>query len=354
MATTNPAITSSTAASTAIFQGRKFDVLNILCATWFIGGIYTDGWAHVHIATLDTFFTPWHAVLYSGYGVTALSLLAALLVNHQRGATWRAAVPDGYGASLVGVVIFGIGGGLDLLWHLAFGIERSLDATLSPTHLILATGATLTLSGPLRAAWRQLPFAAGRSWGKIWTALLSLSYIYAMLVFFTQYADPIVKSWADIATTDNSLKAFGVVGIILQSILLMSVALLLVRRWRVPFGTFTLLFGVHYLGVGLLANHVQPLSIAIFGALVGLIVDGVYAIARPSASNTLQFRLFAAFVPAFNTTLYLLILSATKGGLAWSVNLIIGAIFLSGVAGLLVSFLVAPARIPQGLAEGEK
>lgn len=351
MATTNPAITSSTTDTASLFRGQKFDVLNILCATWFIAGIYTDGWAHVHIATLDTFFTPWHAVLYSGYGVTALSILAALVVNHQRGAPWRAALPAGYGTSLVGIVIFGIGGGLDLLWHLAFGIERSLDATLSPTHLILATGATLTLSGPLRAAWRHLPFAAGRKWGKIAMALLSLTYVYAVLVFFTQYVDPIVKSWADVPTIGNDLKALGVVGIILQSILMMGVVLLLVRRWRLPFGAFTLFLGLHYLGVSLLANHVSPLPIAMYGAFVGLIVDGVYAIAHPAADNPLQLRLFAAFVPACNTTLYLLILSATKGGLAWSVNLITGAIFLSGVAGLLISFLVAPAPIPTGLAE---
>lgn len=329
-----------------LFRGRNFDILNIICATWFIGGVYTDGWAHVHIATLETFFTPWHAVLYSGFGVTALSLVVALLVNHREGATWRAALPAGYGVSLIGAGIFFVAGGLDLAWHLAFGIERSIDATLSPTHLLLATGGLLTMSGPLRAAWQRVPYAEGRRWGNLWPALLSLTYVYAILVFFTEYAEPIVKSWADVPTDSDDLKALGVVSIILQTTILMGVALFAMRRWQLPFGAFTVLFGLHYLGVALLANHVQPLSITLFGVIVGLIIDGLYALARPSLANGLRLRLFAALAPATNTAIYLLVLAATKGGLAWSINLIVGSVFLSAVAGLLVSFLVVPPPSP--------
>src|SRR5215813_7543686 len=34
-------------------------------ATWFVIGSYLDGWAHTHRLP-DSFFTPWHAVIYSG------------------------------------------------------------------------------------------------------------------------------------------------------------------------------------------------------------------------------------------------------------------------------------------------
>jgi hypothetical protein len=39
----------------------------VLLATsaWTVAGIYLDGWAHNH-GKVDSFFTPWHAVLYSG------------------------------------------------------------------------------------------------------------------------------------------------------------------------------------------------------------------------------------------------------------------------------------------------
>jgi hypothetical protein len=40
-----------------------------------------------------------------------------------------------------------------MAWHLVFGIETDVAALLSPTHLLLATGAALIVAGPLRAAW---------------------------------------------------------------------------------------------------------------------------------------------------------------------------------------------------------
>jgi hypothetical protein len=39
-----------------------------------VGGAFLDNWPHAHIATLDTFFTPWHGVLYSGYAACAAVL----------------------------------------------------------------------------------------------------------------------------------------------------------------------------------------------------------------------------------------------------------------------------------------
>jgi len=36
-----------------------------LCA-WVVAGIALDAWAH-QTARLETFFTPWHGVLYSGF-----------------------------------------------------------------------------------------------------------------------------------------------------------------------------------------------------------------------------------------------------------------------------------------------
>lgn len=37
--------------------------LFLAATAWLFGGAYLDNWAHAHIATLDTFFTPWHGVL---------------------------------------------------------------------------------------------------------------------------------------------------------------------------------------------------------------------------------------------------------------------------------------------------
>src|SRR5690349_306769 len=47
--------------------GIGFDRLMMVLCCWFVGGLYLDGWAHDHGMVDKTFFTPWHAVLYSGY-----------------------------------------------------------------------------------------------------------------------------------------------------------------------------------------------------------------------------------------------------------------------------------------------
>ncbi len=175
-----------------------FDWLFTLMCCWFVGGVHLDGWAHNHIPDLETFFTPWHAVLYSGYVVSAAVLVLALVRNHGRGYAWRRALPPGYAVSLAGAAVFAVGGVLDMLWHLLFGIEVSVEALLSPTHLLLATGGILMITGPLRAAWQRLPGHASFTWRTGLPALLSLTLVLALLAFFTQFAHPFVDNWASI------------------------------------------------------------------------------------------------------------------------------------------------------------
>jgi deazaflavin-dependent oxidoreductase (nitroreductase family) len=112
-------------------DGYAFDWTVVLIGGWLVGGFYLDAWAHHH-TTLETFFTPWHAVLYSGYFAVAAWLAFALIRNHGRGLPWREALPAGDGLSLVGAGIFLIGGLGDMACHIGFGIEVDVEALLSP------------------------------------------------------------------------------------------------------------------------------------------------------------------------------------------------------------------------------
>ena len=149
----------------------RFDWIMVVVSIWWLGGLFIDGWAHSNIPQLETFFTPWHAVFYSGYLVVAFTLLVQILLNLRQSAIsagdsktslvtlvrkslpgnrWLDAIPIGYELSVLGLVIFGISGIGDLTWHLILGIERSTEALLSPTHLGLALGIGLALSGERR------------------------------------------------------------------------------------------------------------------------------------------------------------------------------------------------------------
>src|SRR5215831_13875825 len=119
-------------------------------------GAHVDSWAHGHVAaTLETFFTPWHALLYASIAATTGFLVFTAVRTGAQPWDWGRALPDGYALSLLGCVLFGIAGVLDMTWHLTFGIERGFQALISPTHLGLMLSAGLIVSGPLRSAWRR-------------------------------------------------------------------------------------------------------------------------------------------------------------------------------------------------------
>jgi hypothetical protein len=143
----------------------------------FIAGVFLDGWAHNNIAELiDTFFTPYHGALYGGFFLVAGLLTFTLVRNVVQGYTWGYALPQGYQLALTGVLIFLVAGVGDLLWHEIFGFEADVEALLSPTHLLLATGAALFVTAPLRAAW-QRPSQGRESWRALWPALVALTIL---------------------------------------------------------------------------------------------------------------------------------------------------------------------------------
>jgi Tol biopolymer transport system component len=178
-------------------------------AGWLLGGVYLDGWAHIHLPNLETFFTPWHAVLYSGFFALFALLTLTAGRNRGRGYAWRRVLPPGYGLSLAGGFIFLVGGVLDLIWHQIFGIEANTEALLSPTHLILATGIALLVTGPVRAAGplandltRSGMFAGPHVWARRLPPLLGLTFLLALCTFFTQFAHPLadLRAAADSAS----------------------------------------------------------------------------------------------------------------------------------------------------------
>lgn len=200
-----PAITQPEEKTRPPLGGIRFDWIVTILSILLVGGIYLDGWAHAHGKVDQSFFTPWHAALYSGFALGAAFLLFSLVRNHSKGYPWREALPASYGISLLGACIFAVGGVLDMIWHILFGIEMSVDALLSPTHLMLGLGGVLIVTGPLRAAWVRFSGATGYGWLKLLPAILSITFILSVFTLFTEYAHPLIHPWAakDIHATTN-------------------------------------------------------------------------------------------------------------------------------------------------------
>lgn len=328
-------------------DSRGLDWLSVLASAWFIAGLFLDGWAHNHIPTLETFFTPWHAVLYSGFFAVAAVIAVTQYRNVSRGYAWSRALPKGYFLSLIGVAIFFVGGAGDMLWHEIFGIEQGTEALFSPTHLLLASGAFLFLGGPLRAAWGR----RGRhGWPDLAPAILTLTMLFTLFTFFTQYANifssPGLLNMRGVGSGSSRYftEVTSVAYVFFPAALMMGTLLFALRRWQLPFGAATLMLTANALLMVLMRfEFASPYwYVIVASALGGLFTDLLIIWLRPSVERPNALRLFAFVVPF---VFFLLIFGAivlTGRGLWWQIHTWLGVPFLAGVIGVFLSFLVAP------------
>lgn len=319
-----------------------------LCA-WVVTGMVLDAWAHQNASRLETFFTPWHAVLYSGFAVLMAWMAARTLAATGRRRE-RAAVPVGYGLGLVGVVLFLVSGVGDGIWHTVFGVEREVEAALSPTHIGLFVGALLVFTTPLRAAWSSDRLGAAPSLRALLPALLSLTFATVLVSFLFFY----LSAFRDPASTRpferwagqfpggfpslSYTRQHGVASVLVTNLLLVAPVLLLLRRWRPPFGSATLLLTA----VAVLTTATQEFAhgeLVAAAAAGGLVAD--WSIARWGSGAAGGHRLVATVTPLALWTSYFLVLQLTDG-IAWPAELWTGSVVFASLSGLALSLLMAP------------
>ena len=334
--------TSLITKKTGYIGGRGFDRLMAILGLLFISGVYLDGWAHSHGLVDKTFFTPWHAVLYSGYAINAFILVATLFINHTRGRSWLVALPDGYELSLLGVPVFLLAGVGDLIWHTLFGFEVGIAPLLSPTHLALAFGATLIVSGPLRATWRYTEKSFTDNWSNLLPAVIALLALLSVFTFFTEFANPYVHTYEVTSRPyRDSNGAKGAADILLQAGIMMGVILFAIRRWRLPFGSLTLLFTVNSAFMSVFNDHYAFIP---FFAAVGLIADLLYQRLQPTEQRLDALRGFAFTVPVITYLSYFAAVELIFGPITWTIHLWLGVTVMAGIEGLLLSYLMIPSQ----------
>ncbi|MSQ43956.1 MAG: hypothetical protein EXR45_07080 [Chloroflexi bacterium] len=354
--------------STAWWQ----DLVSVVFGAWLAVGLFVDGWAHNALRGLETFFTPWHALLYSGFLACALWYLG-LTVRARVALRMPSmgAIPVGYGWGVAGVFIFGLGGLGDMTWHLFFGIEQGIDALFSPTHLLLAIGLITVLAAPMRAAWRGPSPRAGHTIRSFLPVILSMTLTLAVIAFFFMYLwTPlrpyhIVKSiyfsrFANGGDVRASYITSGVTGMLVMTAVMVGGVLWLLPRWRPPFGTVTVLFGL----VATLMSGIGAFEQAYLiwpQALAGLCGDIAIRHLDPSPVRPVMFRVFAASL-ALVLWIGVLGTDAVYRGLGWSPEVIGGSVVWATLTALGMAMLmttgtdsgaVDPSTLPSPVATGE-
>lgn len=162
---------------------RRDEVAFVVFSLWTISGLFLDGWAHGQ-GKPETFFTPWHGLLYSGF----VAGMAWTLYERARTARRGEAMPPPDRLVLAGGGLFAMAGVADMVWHTIFGIEEDLEALLSPSHLLLMLAGLLLTTAPLRAPWptREPSFRA------IAPKVAGLALSSAIVSFFLMFANPFV------------------------------------------------------------------------------------------------------------------------------------------------------------------
>ena len=335
------------------------EMASVLAGAWMVVGLFLDGLAHVELEP-ESFFTPSHLVLYSGFVVATVAGILPVLRRHRAGNPWVNAVPVGHAVTLGGVALFGLGAVLDLVWHETIGIEVSNEALLSPTHLVLLVGGLAALSGPLRNGLRGLgPGSTRTEW---WPASGSLALVSSVAIFFTSYLSPFGREAAasfpttrththelNVANADafNQLREiWGIAGVITTTMILVVALLVLLRPALPPVGIITAVFLWLALVAPAIGEYQQwfaALAVAAGGLATDLVARKIAA--APALAATLGATTWSVYFAAL----------AISGDLAWSPALWSGAVFLGVLLAALLGWLATPPpnrRRPQTTSPG--
>ncbi|MEA2186830.1 MAG: hypothetical protein QOK16_1841 [Solirubrobacteraceae bacterium] len=337
---------------------RRGDLVTIALATWLIGGVFLDGWAHKTQPALETFFTPWHAVFYSGFAAVAGWIGWLAWSRHEPGGSWARALPRGYLPAGAGILLFSVSGLGDMAWHETFGIEQGIAALLSPTHLGLFAGMFLIATAPLRSLWSDQALGRTASLGRLLPAVLSLALTGALCAFMLMELNVfndrfysvdlqrfIAESFmGDGFVFDRNIQA-GVAGFIVTTVVLFGPLLFLLRRWELPPGAIFAVIGTQVVGMAALSGFEIPVIVAL-GLIGAAAVEGCALLLRPSPQRLVGVRIFCAVAPAAFWAVYLGGTAIADGGLGWRAEIWGGAVAWSALSLLGLSLAMFAPALP--------
>ncbi|MGI5491465.1 hypothetical protein [Microtetraspora malaysiensis] len=343
----------------------RTDLVMALLGVWFGVGLMIDAWAHSNLAELETFFTPWHAVFYSGFAVVSGWIIWQVWRNVRAGRQGLAAVPVGYLAGLVAIPAFAAFGFADMMWHTILGIETTINILFSPSHLGLIVTMMLIITTPLRSAWNAPDVGARPSLGRLLPALLGLAFAATLVSLFLSYGDAmqyrpegIVQAFSMLEDSGPGPRGSGpgpvgpgtdrvAVAMVVTNVIMLSPVLFLVRRWLLPFGSVTLMYTIMVLMPGAqTAFRNVPILLSFVAA--GFVSDLLIRRLRPSSERRAAYWAFAGLSAFATWSLYIGVASAVGGGLPTVPELWTGAPVVAGLIGLALGALFLPNAVTAG------
>jgi hypothetical protein len=304
-----------------LYQPQAMAWLLVPGSMWFLAGIYLDGWAHNHGKVDNTFFTPWHAVFYSGYLASALTFALIVLITHLNGKIWQRDLPASIRTGIIAAPLFALAGIVDLWWHTTFGFETGIEPLLSPPHLALAGSmffvvvANARNDNPQQSALQRIPF------------VLSTLAGWSVITFMLQFNHPYGIIWPETVRSGDTGVMVGVVGLLANAMLTAGVALWM-QRQRMPYGALTFVLVANALLIALMGDEYR----FGWGALATGVVCEFIAYALRAQPLQLRLRVSAVLVPTGVCLAYFGVIAATSV-VIWPIHIWLGVSVLAGIAG---------------------
>lgn len=327
----------------AATRNRALDLLVSLCTLWISCGFFLDAWAHGHVP-IETFFTPYHGVFYSGILAVAIVLIA-----------FRGKIPSSYRIAVLGVPVFIAAGIGDMIWHHFLGVEEGVDALLSPTHQGLGLGVFLLSSGPISSALRSRDRL--RSLGDQLPLIFSLATWIELVHFGTAYAfdpaagrgnaPPSIQTFTPDYLTAIAIGYYkigtGVLVVLFQSAIVAGFGLFAGTRFPLRPGALTLMYLLGNFAAAAAFTNDTPLlvTVLLMSLAAGITGDIVVAKLRPSPYASGSYRLLGTLVPFVYFATYFIVTGLTSG-VWWDWNVTLGAALWAAVIGFGLTLLAPP------------
>ncbi|PUB24938.1 hypothetical protein C8K30_108195 [Promicromonospora sp. AC04] len=348
----------------AAFSARERWTL-LGASLWLVAGLQLDAFAHATIPDLETFWTPWHAVMYSGIAACGVTLLWLLRSRLPEVVTYRSLLretPSALRLPGIGMGLLLVGGGIDTLWHNLFGIERGLEIFFSPSHYFIIAGMVLVASGPALMLAASSPSSERRIRGGDAVTMVVSAVLAAIPVhIYTLHASAI---WGPQLGTGEpepntfSLDAQMLHGYVGSTVLLLVPVLLLARRWQLPVGAPTALIAIPAFmmnvvfgdGVGIWL----PITLTAAAVVTELVARALAPRFRLLTPDT-RWMVLGTLAPMAVWGVVLGVSPVVDDGVSWNLHLITGLLALVGITGAGTAFVVrriqvAPAQGPTAAA----
>jgi hypothetical protein len=137
-----------------------------------------------------------------------------------------------------------------------------------------------------------------------------------------------------------------VASVLVTNLIVVAPVLLLARRWRLPFGTVTLLATAGAVGLTSLREFALG-ALVLAMAAGGLAADLLLARLRPGPDRPARFRAAGTLVPVLLWGAWLAVY-ALAYGIVWPPELWAGVVGMAALTGLGLSVLILPPAVPAG------